>query len=348
MKLLDYLSKGKVYIIAEMSGNHGGSLEKALEIVRAAKESGADCIKIQTYTADTLTIDCKSDLFLVKTGLWEKQYLYDLYKKAFTPWEWHDAIKEEAERVGLDFLSTPFDFTAVDFLEQIGLEFYKIASFEVVDIPLIKKVAATGKPIIMSCGMASQEEITEAVDTVYNQGNRNLILLKCCSAYPADYPNMNLATISDLRKRFNLPIGLSDHSFGSLVSIASVAMGASVIEKHFCISRADKTVDSDFSMNKEEFAVLVRDIRNTEAAIGMPSYEPTASEQQSYQHRRSLFAVKDIKAGEAFTMDNVRSIRPGCGLHTRYFEKLIEKGQAKRDVPFGTPLNFDDVDNIDQ
>lgn len=345
MKLLEYLSEGKVYIIAEMSGNHGGSLEKALEIVRAAKDAGADCIKIQTYTADTLTIDCRSELFLVKTGLWEQQYLYDLYKQAFTPWEWQGTIKEEADRIGLDFLSTPFDFTAVDFLEDMNMEFYKIASFELVDLPLIKRVAATGKPIIMSCGMASMQEIKEAVDTVYSQGNRNLVLLKCSSAYPADYPNMNLAIISDMKQQFGVPVGLSDHSMGSLASVAAVAMGASVIEKHFCITREDKTVDSEFSMSKEEFASMVADIRNVEAAIGKPTYGPSASEQQSYQHRRSLFAVKDIKKGEAFTPDNVRSIRPGCGLHTRYYEELITGGKAARDISFGTPLTNDDLEN---
>lgn len=343
MKLLDYLSGKKTYIIAEMSGNHGGSLDKAIEIVHAAKEAGADCIKIQTYTADTITIDCKSDLFLVKTGLWEKQYLYELYKKAYTPWEWQPAIKEEAEKVGLDFLSTPFDFTAVDFLEKIGIEFYKIASFEIVDIPLIKKVAATGKPVIMSCGMASIEEIQEAADTVLSQGNKNLILLNCCSAYPADYTNMNLSTITDMKKRFGLPVGLSDHSLGNLASITSVAMGAAVIEKHFCISRAEKTVDSEFSLEKEEFASLVRDIRNVEATFGQPFYGPTPSEAQSYQHRRSLFAVSDIKAGERFTSDNIRSIRPGCGLHTRYYEELLQNGRAARDIPFGTPLDLKDI-----
>ncbi len=346
MKLLNYLAIGKTYIIAEMSGNHGGSLENAMEIVRAAKVAGADCIKIQTYTADTITIDCHSDLFLVKTGLWEKQYLYDLYQKAYTPWEWQGEIKKEAERLGLDFLSTPFDFTAVDFLEDLNIEFYKIASFELVDIPLIKKVASTGKPIIMSCGMASPEEIQEAIDTVYSQNNKNLVLLKCCSSYPADYPSMNLSTIPDMKQKFQLPVGLSDHSMGSLASVAAVGMGASVIEKHFCISRAEKTVDSEFSMEKEEFSNLVRDIRNVEAAIGIPSYAPTESEQQSYQHRRSLFAVKDIKKEEPFTPANIRSIRPGCGLHTRHYEMLIDGGYAAMDIPFGTPLSMENSCDI--
>jgi len=343
MKLLEYLNQGKTYIIAEMSGNHGGSLERALDIVRAAAEAGADCLKIQTYTADTLTIDCKTEPFLVKTGLWEKQYLYQLYQQAFTPWEWHQAIKDEAEKAGLDFLSTPFDFTSVDFLEDLGMEFYKIASFEAIDIPLIKKIALTGKPIVMSCGMASIEEIQEAVDTIRSFNQNALVLLKCSSSYPADFETMHLSTIADMKTRFQTHIGLSDHSAGSLASVAAVACGAVVIEKHFCITRADETVDSAFSMEKEEFAAMVSDIRNVEAAFGKASYGPSPAEAQSYVHRRSLFAVMDIKEGEAFTSENVRSIRPACGMHTRYYEKLIAQGHASRDIAFGTPLSFDDV-----
>lgn len=341
MKLLDYLKNGKTYIIAEMSGNHGGNIAKALEIVHAAKEAGADCLKIQTYTADTITIDCKTDPFLVKSGLWEKEYLYDLYKKAYTPWEWHKAIKDEAESIGLDFLSTPFDFTAVDFLDELGVEFFKIASFEAVDIPLIKKVASKGKPIVMSCGMASIDEMQEAVDTVHGQDNNELVLLKCCSAYPSDYNNMNILTIPDMRSRFGTYVGLSDHSAGSLASVAAVCMGAAVIEKHFCISRDDKTVDSEFSMDKQEFASLVSDIRNVEAALGQPFYGCSDSETQSYAHRRSLFAVMDIKEGERFTELNVRSIRPGCGLHTRYYDELIAGCRAAKDIAFGTPISWD-------
>lgn len=345
MKLLDYMGKKKTYIIAEMSGNHGGTLEKALEIVHAAEEAGADCLKIQTYTADTITINSHTEPFLVRTGLWQDDYLYDLYVKAYTPWEWTKTIKDEAEKCGMDFLSTPFDFSAVDFLEEIGVEFYKIASFEIVDIPLIRKVAKTGKPIIMSCGMASESEITEAVDTVIAEKNNNLILLKCCSAYPTEYSTMHLSTIEDMRKKYNVPVGLSDHSIGTLTDIAAVALGVPVIEKHICLSREDKTVDGAFSLDKNEFRQLVQDVRNTEIAIGTPSYGPSKDEGQSYAHRRSLFVVKDIKKGEAFTSDNIKSIRPACGLHTRYYDELINNKKASRDISFATPLTWEDIED---
>jgi len=343
MKLLEYLNQRKTYLIAEMSGNHGGDIKKAIAIVHAAAEAGADCLKIQTYTADTITIDCHTEPFLVKSGLWQNDYLYDLYKKAYTPWEWTTPLKEEAERLGMDFLSTPFDFSAVDFLESVGVQYYKIASFEIVDIPLVKKVAQTGKPMIVSCGMASEEEIREAVDTVKAAGNENLILLKCCSAYPTDFATMNLRTIIDMREKFGVPVGLSDHSIGTLTDIAAVALGVPVIEKHICLSRADKTVDGAFSLDKDEFKQLVKDVRDTELSLGSVKYGPSDDEQQSYAHRRSLFAVKDIKQGEAFTADNIRSIRPGCGLHTRYYYELIDGRTASRDIPFGTPLSWEDV-----
>ncbi|MCD8327136.1 MAG: pseudaminic acid synthase [Lachnospiraceae bacterium] len=343
MKLLDYMKNKKTYLIAEMSGNHGGDLNKALEIVHAAAEAGADCLKIQTYTADTITINCHTEPFWIQTGLWQKEYLYDLYLKAYTPWEWTPVLKEEAEKCGMDFLSTPFDFTAVDFLESVNVEFYKIASFEIVDIPLIKKVAKLGKPMIVSCGMASVEEIQEAVDTVHAAGNHNLVLLKCCSAYPTDYNVMHLNTITDMQKRFGVPVGLSDHSIGTLADIAAVALGVPVIEKHICLSREDKTVDGAFSLDREEFRQLVTDVRAAEAALGGVAYGPSPEETQSYAHRRSLFAVQDIRAGEAFTAENIRSIRPACGLHTRYYEELLDSKKAARDIPFGTPLSWDDV-----
>ena len=344
MKLLDFVNRKKTYIIAEMSGNHGGNIDKALEIVRAAAEAGADCLKIQTYTADTITINCRTEPFLVKTGLWHDEYLYDLYSRAFTPWEWTLPIKEEAEKLGMDFLSTPFDFTAVNFLEDVGVQAYKIASFEIVDIPLVRKVASTGKPVIMSCGMASEDEIREAVDTVRACGNDNLILLKCCSAYPTDYSTMNLRTIADMREKFGVPVGLSDHSAGTLADIAAVALGAAVIEKHICLSREDKTVDGEFSLDKGEFRQLVEDVRSAELSLGGVSYGVSPDEEQSYACRRSLFAVKDIKAGEAFTPENVRSIRPNCGLHTRYYDELVGGKKASRDIAFGTPLSWDDVE----
>ncbi|MDO5444261.1 MAG: pseudaminic acid synthase [Eubacteriales bacterium] len=343
MKLLDYLQKKKTYVIAEMSGNHAGKIEKAIEIVHAAAEAGADCLKIQTYTADTITINSHSEPFLVKTGLWKNDFLYDLYTKAYTPWEWTQQIKEETEKLGMDFLSTPFDFTAVDFLDNLGVQFYKIASFEIIDIPLIRKVAQTGKPMIISCGMASENEIREAVDTVNTTGNQNLILLKCCSAYPTDYATMNLRTIIDMREKFGVPVGLSDHSIGTLTDIAAVTIGVSVIEKHICLSREEKTVDGEFSLDKNEFRQLVMDVRNTELSLGRVNYGPSADEIQSYAHRRSLFAVTDIKCGEAFTADNIRSIRPACGLHTRYYDELINGRVAARDIPFGTPLSWEDV-----
>ncbi len=362
-RIQEYIKNHKTYIIAEMSGNHGGSLEKALEIVRAAAETGADCLKTQTYTADTLTLNAHTDPFLLKNGLWDNSYLYDLYEKAYTPWEWMPQIKAEAERLGMDFLSTPFDDTAVDFLEGIGEEFYKIASFELVDLPLIRKTAQTGKPIVMSCGMATEEEIREAVETCYAAGNHDIILLKCCSAYPTVYETMHLNTIRDMQAKYRLPIGLSDHSEGSLADVTAVALGACVIEKHFCISKEDNTVDSAFSLSKEEFAQMVQDIRKAEAALGGVSYGPDEKEAQSYSLRRSLYAAKEIKAGEVFTKENVRSVRPAGGLHTRYYDTLVgnneagvfggtradgSKAQPKRaarDIAFGTALTWDDVED---
>jgi pseudaminic acid synthase len=341
MKLLDYMQTKKVYIIAEMSGNHGGSLERALEIVHAAHDAGADCLKIQTYTPDTITINSHTAPFLVKTGLWKGQYLYDLYQGAYTPWEWHAPIKAETEKLGMDFLSTPFDLTAVDYLENLNVSMYKIASFEAIDIPLIRKVAATGKPLLISTGMASTAEIQEALEAARSVGNQNVILLKCCSSYPANYADMHLANIPDMQRQFSVPVGLSDHSAASLASIAAVALGACVVEKHFCITRDEKTVDSDFSLNKEEFARLVEDIRQTSAAIGQPYYGPSESESQSFEHRRSLFAVAPIAKGDYFTKDNVRSIRPACGMHTRYYDLLLQGSVAAEDIPFGTPLRRD-------
>ena len=340
IKLYDYLKNNKVYIIAEMSGNHGGDLKKALEIVDAAKEAGADCLKIQTYTAYTITIDCQNDEFKT-SGLWSGSYMYKLYQKAYTPWEWTKELKSRAESLGLDFLSTPFDFTAVDFLEDCGLEFYKIASPEIVDLPLIKKVALTKKPLVLSCGMATEAEIREAVDTYKKYSDNIIVLLKCCSAYPSNYDDMNIVTIKDMIDKFNLPVGLSDHSYGIVASLSAVCLGAKVIEKHFCISREDHTVDSDFSLNVKEFKELVENIRNVEKALGKVRYGCLDSEKGSYNGRRSLYVVKDIKKGEKFTSDNIRSIRPSKGLHTKYYEFLINSAHAKCDLKFGTPLSSD-------
>lgn len=339
MNLLDYLKQKKVYIIAEMSGNHGGKIEKAIDIIHAAFDAGADCVKIQTYTADTMTINCDNIEFQLNSGLWKGENLYHLYKRAYTPWEWTKDLKDETEKLGMDFLSTPFDFTAVDYLEKCGLEFYKIASMEIVDIQLIKKVALTGKPVIMSCGMSNVNEIQEAVDTFKKYSSAELILLKCCSAYPSKYDDMNISTIPDMMKRFDTYVGLSDHSSGSIASITAISLGACVIEKHFCISKEDNTVDSAFSLDKNEFKQLVTDIRNAEKALGVPKYGVSDDELSSYSLRRSLYVVKDIKAGEKFTAENIKSIRPANGIHTRYYEKIITECHAKVDLKFGTPLS---------
>ena len=339
IKFVDYIKDNKAYIIAEMSGNHGGKIEKAIDIIHAAHDAGADCVKIQTYTADTMTINSDNIEFQLNSGLWKGENLYHLYKRAYTPWEWTKDLKDETEKLGMDFLSTPFDFTAVDFLEDIGLEFYKVASMEINDIPLIKKIALTNKPVIMSCGMASIEEISEAVNTFREYSDKEIVLLKCCSAYPSKYDDMNISTIPDMIKRFNTYVGLSDHSSGSIASIVAVASGACVIEKHICLNKNDNTVDSGFSLDKNEFKQLVLDVRNAEKAIGKPTYGPSDDEMNSYKIRRSLYAVKDIKKGEKFTSENIKSIRPANGLHTRYYDFLIEQGHAAVDIKFGTPLS---------
>lgn len=328
------------YIIAEMSANHGGSIEHAKEIIHAAKEAGADCIKIQTYTADTLTIPCDNEYFHLKDGTWKGENLYGLYEKAYTPWEWQAELKEEAEKIGLDFFSTPFDFSSVDFLEEIGVEFYKIASFELIDIPLVKYVASKGKPIIMSTGMATLGEIEDAVNAIYSTGNKELCLLKCTSSYPADCSNMNLRTIPNMKEIFQIPVGLSDHSMGGLCPSLAVAMGASVIEKHICISRNDGTPDSSFSMEPHEFKEMVEMVRKTEKALGKVVYKSNESEKNDIINRRSLFAVKDIKKGEILTPENIRSIRPGHGMKPKYYEEVLGQ-RAVTDIAFGTPLHFD-------
>ena len=328
------------YIIAEMSANHAGSLSYAKEIIHAAKEANADCIKIQTYTADTITIDCRNKYFNIEEGTWKGENLYSLYKKAYTPWEWQAELKEEADKIGLDFFSTPFDNTSVDFLESIGIDFYKIASFELIDLPLIKYVASKGKPIIMSTGMASLEEIKEAVDSVHSQKNNQLALLRCSSAYPAITDDMNLASMKVLSEKFNVPTGLSDHSKGSIAAVTSVALGGSIIEKHFCLDRKINTPDSSFSMEPEEFAAMVRDVRDAERAIGCLSFGPTKSEMSNYGFRRSIFIVRDVKAGDKVTEENVRIIRPGDGLKPKYYEEVLGKTFAK-DYQAGTPLSFD-------
>ncbi len=337
MDLYKRISSG-IYFIAEMSANHAGSLENALAIVDEAKEAGADCLKIQTYTADTLTIDCDNEYFKIKGGLWDGYRLYELYKEAYTPWEWQPKIKERCEELGMDFLSTPFDKTAVDFLENMNISCYKIASFELVDIPLIKYAASKGKPMIISCGMGSIEEIEDAVNACKSVGNNQIVLLKCTSEYPARLADMNLATISDMKSRFNLPIGLSDHSMGNLASVVAVSLGACVIEKHFCLDRKIKNPDSEFSMEPHEFKSLVKEVRDALSARGSASYELTEKETASKVFRRSIFCIKDIKAGEKFTDENIRVIRPGYGEKPKYFESLIGQ-DAKKDYSFGEPVS---------
>ena len=338
MILYEKIQNNEMYIIAEMSANHGGKIENAFRIIEEAAKAGADCVKIQTYTADTLTINCTDDPYVIKGGLWDGYNYYQLYKAAYTPWEWQKALKEKCEEVGVDFLSTPFDNTAVDFLENLGVEFYKIASFELVDIPLIEYVASKGKPIVLSCGMGSVEEIGEALEACKRQNNENVILLKCCSQYPAQYEDMNVSVIPDMIKRFNKPVGLSDHSFGSLAPVVAVAMGAQVIEKHVCLNKEIESADAGFSMTMDEFAQMVKDVRNASIIKGKPTYELTEHEKNGLGGRRSLVAVKPIEKGEIFTKENVRSIRPAIGIKPKYLYELIGK-PSKKEYRFGEPIS---------
>lgn len=328
------------YIIAEMSANHAGDISRAKEIIHAAKEAGADCIKIQTYTPDTLTIDCDNSYFHISDGTWNGENLYQLYQKAYTPWEWQKELFEEAKKAEIDFFSTPFDNTSVDFLEEIGIEFYKIASFELVDIPLIEYVASKGKPMILSTGMATLAEIDEAVEAVKKRGNRNFALLRCASAYPAITDEMNLRTMQNMGDTFGVPYGLSDHSMGSVGAVTAVALGASIIEKHFCLDRSIENPDSTFSMNPMEFKQMVHDIRQAERAIGSVKYGPSEQEKNNLQFRRSIFCVKDIQEGEKLTEENTRIIRPGYGLAPKFYKDVL--GQtALEDIQKGTPLAFE-------
>lgn len=342
MKLIEQICNDQVYVIAEMSANHAGKLENALEIVREAKKAGADCLKIQTYTADTLTLDCDNEYFRIKGGLWDGYKLYDLYKEAYTPWEWQPVIKAECDKVGIDFLSTPFDKTAVDFLEEMGCEAYKIASFELVDIPLIEYAASRGKPMIISCGMGSLEEIEDAVEACRRMGNEQIVLLKCCSEYPANWDDMHLGNIPDMARRFGVPVGLSDHSMGSLAAVVGVSLGACVVEKHVCISRKIKNPDSEFSMEMDEFAHMVQDIRAARRIAGGPDYSLTPGEMSSLVFRRSLFAVEAIRKGEPFTESNIRSVRPSSGVSPKFYRSLLGQ-KAVRNIESGTPLREEDI-----
>ncbi|MDA8171763.1 MAG: pseudaminic acid synthase [Nitrospiraceae bacterium] len=331
-----------VFLIAEMSANHNQSFEDAVAIIRAAKEAGADAVKLQTYTPDTITIDSDKQYFRIKGGLWDGENLYNLYKKAYTPWEWQPKLKKIADELGIILFSTPFDKTAVDFLEEMNVPAYKVASFELVDLPLIEYIATKGKPVIMSVGMATLGEIEEAVNAARNAGAEQIALLKCTSAYPAPPQEINLKTIPHLARAFDVVAGLSDHTTGIAVPVASVSLGAKIIEKHFTLSRARGGPDAAFSLEPAEFKAMAEAIRTAEKAIGKVHYGLTAAEEQGRSFRRSLFAVKDIKRGEIFTEDNVRSIRPGQGLPPKYIKKILGK-KAARDIEKGTPIDWDMV-----
>lgn len=329
-----------VYIVAEISANHHQDFDQAVKLIEAAKKAGADAVKLQTYTPDTITIDCKADYFQAGKGTpWEGRMLYDLYGEAFTPWKWQPKLKKIADEIEIDLFSTPFDPTAVDFLEKMDVPAYKIASFEIVDIPMIQKIAKTGKPIIMSTGMATLSEIEEAVSTIRKEANNQTALLKCTSSYPALPENMNLATIPHMAEAFDVIVGLSDHTLDIAVPVAAVALGASIIEKHFTLSRSISGPDSSFSLEPDELNAMAKAIRKTEKALGKIHYGISKSEETSRIYRKSLFAVQDIKANDNFSAKNVNSIRPGHGLHPRYFYEVIGK-QAKHDIKRGTPLSW--------
>ena len=335
----------QVCIIAEMSANHCGDMNLAKQIIKTAKEIGADAIKVQTYTADTLTINCQNDEFQVKDkdSLWSGENLYSLYQKAYTPWEWQGELKKYADELGIDFFSTPFDYTAVDFLERINVPMYKIASFEAIDYPLIKYAASKGKPMIISVGISSFDEIQEAINACKSVGNNDITILKCTSAYPAKLEDINLNTIKDMYDKFDpqgVKIGLSDHSMSIIPPIMAVALGARVIEKHFTLDRALGGADSGFSLNKDEFAEMIKAVRNAQKALGKVDY--TINE-KNRKFARSLYAIKDIKKGERFTQENIRSIRPSNGLHPKYYDEILDK-VAKCDISFGTPLRWDMIE----
>jgi pseudaminic acid synthase len=329
-----------VFIIAEMSANHNQSYEDAVSIIRAAKEAGADAIKLQTYTPDTITIDSEKEYFRIKGGLWDGETLYGLYRNAYTPWEWQPMLKKIADDIGIIFFSTPFDRTSVDFLETMDVPAYKIASFELVDIPLVEYVAGKGKPIIMSTGMASFEEIEEAISSARNAGASEIALLKCTSGYPALPEEMNLKTIPHLSESFDVPVGLSDHTLGIAVPVAAVALGASIIEKHFKLSCSVHGPDTAFSLEPHEFKAMAEAVRVVEKALGRICYDLSEAEKKNKVFRRSLFIVKDIPAGERLTEENVRSIRPGYGLPPKHLKDVLGR-RVKSDIRKGTPLNWE-------
>lgn len=332
------------FVIAEMSANHNMDFDRAVAIMQAAKDAGADAVKIQTYTADTITLDCDAPCFQITQGtLWDGTTLHRLYETAYTPWEWQPELKRLAEEMGLEFFSSPFDLTAVDFLEKMDVPAYKVASFEINDIPLIKKIAGMGKPVILATGVAHLSDIELALQTCREEGNEDVILLKCTSAYPAPYEDVNLRTIPSMAETFGCIAGLSDHTMGSAVPGAAVALGARVVEKHLTLRRADGGPDSAFSMEPEEFREMVDNIRKIELALGKVTYDLSPKAAREREHSRSLFVARDMKAGEVFTPENLRSVRPANGLPTRYYEELLGK-KISRDAKLGTPMSWDLVD----
>ena len=333
--------KKSCFIIAELSANHGGKLEIALETVRAAKRAGADAIKLQTYTANTITLNSKKECFKINQGThWDGQYLYDLYKEAFLPWEWHKPIFSLAKKEGLVCFSSPFDFTAVDFLEELNCPIYKIASFEITDIPLIEYAASKGKPMIISTGIAEIKDIELAIETCKKAGNNNITILKCTSAYPANPKEANLATIDDIKQRFKVRSGLSDHTLGIEAPMIAVAMGATVIEKHFILDKSIGGADAHFSLDENEFKKMVDAVRLTEKMMGEVDYEMTKKKMKSREFSRSLFIVKDVKKGELISNENIRSIRPGYGLHPKFLSEIIGKEYISNQEK-GTPISWD-------
>ena len=329
------------YIIAEISGNHNGSIDRAKELVKLAKENGADCVKIQTYTPDTMTIKSNKDDFLIKGGLWDGYNLWDLYDWAQTPFEWQKELFEYANSIGITMISTPFDESAVDLLESLNCPFYKVASFELTDLPLIKYIAQTKKPIILSTGMANEKEIKEAIDTIIEYGSGDFILLHCVSGYPTPVEEINLDTITLLKKKFKCEIGLSDHTLGNTSAILSIALGAKVIEKHFTFDRSEGGPDAEFSMEPHELKDLSENISLAHKAIGVGSFEMKSAEESNIKFRRSIYVVNDIKKGDVFTKENIRRIRPGYGLEPKDYEKIIGL-KAKRDLEEGNPLTKKD------
>ncbi|PQQ65554.1 pseudaminic acid synthase [Acetivibrio saccincola] len=329
------------YIIAELSANHNHDIEIAKKTIKKAKEAGADAVKLQTYTADTITIDCDNEFFQIDKGtVWDGMNLYELYKQAYTPWEWHKVLFDYGKEIGITIFSSPFDKTAVDFLEELETPAYKVASFEITDIPLIRYIAEKGKPMFISTGIATIGEIQEAVETCRKAGNENITLLKCTSSYPAPYEEMNLLTISNMKETFGLNVGLSDHSIGSTVALGAVALGATVIEKHVILDRSIGGPDSSFSMEMDEFKQMIQEIRKLEKALGRVTYELSKKSINSRTFSRSLFFVENIKKGEKITEKNMRSIRPGYGLHPRHYYEILGK-VASKDIKRGTPVKWD-------